>query len=72
VLNAADEVAVEAFLGQSIGFEDIARINRKVLERRPGLDHSVADLLRADELARKLAQAEIDALGRTPRPQETR
>jgi 1-deoxy-D-xylulose-5-phosphate reductoisomerase len=62
VLNAADEVAVEAFLAQEIGFDDIVRINAEVLARRPGLDRSVTELLRADAHARELARAEIRAL----------
>jgi len=63
VLNAADEVAVEAFLQGEIGFPDIARINRRVLDRRPGLCGSVADLLRADRLARTCAREEVEGLG---------
>jgi 1-deoxy-D-xylulose-5-phosphate reductoisomerase len=64
VLNASDEVAVEAFLAGGIGFQDIHRINRSVLEHRPGLDGSVAELLRADAVARDLARAEVRAAAR--------
>ncbi len=71
VLNAADEVAVAAFLAGEIGFQDIARVNRRVLERRPGLDHSVEALLRADARARELARSEVDDL-RGPRPPHLR
>jgi 1-deoxy-D-xylulose-5-phosphate reductoisomerase len=63
VLNAADEVAVEAFLNLEIALHDIPRINRRVLDRRPGLDESVEDLLRADLLARGWAHEEVRALG---------
>jgi 1-deoxy-D-xylulose-5-phosphate reductoisomerase len=65
VLNAADEVAVEAFLDGAIAFGDIVRVNESVLARRPGMDQSVADLLRADALARELARGEIRALAAT-------
>ena len=40
VLNASDEIAVEAFLKSRIRFDDISRINRRVLDQRPGLDES--------------------------------
>jgi 1-deoxy-D-xylulose 5-phosphate reductoisomerase len=63
VLNAADEVAVEAFLNLEIALHDIPRINRLVLDRRPGLDGTVEDLLRADTLARTWAREEVRALG---------
>lgn len=61
-LNAADEEAVAAFRSGRIGFQDIARINRSVLERRPRLSGSVDALLRADQRARELARAEIARL----------
>lgn len=60
VLNAADEVAVEAFLAGRIGFQEIARVNRRVLEARPGLDQDIPSLLRTDEHARELARAEVE------------
>jgi 1-deoxy-D-xylulose-5-phosphate reductoisomerase len=62
VLNAADEVAVAAFLEGRIGFQDIVRVNRRVLESRPGLSQDVDALLRADARARELARDEVDAL----------
>jgi len=62
VLNAADEVAVEAFLGARIAFDDIPRINRRVLDRRPGLDGTVDGLLESDARARSLARDEIQLL----------
>jgi 1-deoxy-D-xylulose-5-phosphate reductoisomerase len=62
VLNAADEIAVEAFLKNEIAFPDIPRINRSVLERRPGLDASIDELLRADVASRDLAREEVRAL----------
>jgi len=62
VVNAADEVAVEAFLREDIRFEDIVRLNQRVLARRPGLDQSIDELLRADSAARAMAHDEIAAL----------
>jgi 1-deoxy-D-xylulose-5-phosphate reductoisomerase len=59
VLNAADEVAVESFLNSEISLADIARVNARVLERRPGLARGIDDLLRADGRARELAREEI-------------
>ncbi len=65
VLNAADEVAVEAFLAGDIAFLDIPRINRSVLEQRGGLDGDVAALLRSDTLARQQARAAVAACRRS-------
>lgn len=65
-LNAADEEAVLAFRSGQIGFQDIARVNRSVLERRPRLSGSVDALLAADLRARELARAEIARLARVP------
>jgi 1-deoxy-D-xylulose-5-phosphate reductoisomerase len=59
VLNAADEIAVEAFLRGEIGFQDIPRINRSVLDQRPGHDGDIESLLRSDRIARDLARAEV-------------
>jgi len=62
VLNAADEVAVDAFLERRIAFPDITRVNREVLNDRPGLDRDVAQLLQADGKARELARGRVEAL----------
>jgi 1-deoxy-D-xylulose-5-phosphate reductoisomerase len=59
VLNAADEIAVQAFLERRIAFPEITRVSRSVLERRPALSGSIDELLRADSLARDLARAEV-------------
>jgi len=59
-LNAADEEAVEAFRRGRIGFQDIARINRSVVERRPKNSGSIDALLASDRRARELARAEIE------------
>jgi len=62
VLNAADEVAVEAFLNLEIALPDITRVNRRVLDRRPGLDGTLEQILEADHLARTFAREEVRAL----------
>jgi 1-deoxy-D-xylulose-5-phosphate reductoisomerase len=69
-LNAADEVAVAAFLEGRIGFQDIARVNRSVLEQRtplpPDRTDDVPALLAADARARQLAASEVDRLAARP------
>jgi 1-deoxy-D-xylulose-5-phosphate reductoisomerase len=59
-LNAADEVAVAAFLERKLAFGEISRVIGKVLERMPrgGLG-SIGDVLAADGEARRLAREEI-------------
>jgi 1-deoxy-D-xylulose-5-phosphate reductoisomerase len=56
VMNAANEVAVAAFLGRRIGFLDIARIVERTME---GVAHqqlnSIDDVLAMDGLARRFA-----------------
>jgi len=66
VLNAADEEAVAAFRSGRIGFQDIARVNRSVLERRPRQHGSLDALLAADQVGRELARAEISRRARVP------
>ena len=61
VLNASDEVAVQAFLDARIQFTDINRINASVLDRRPGLSSSLEELLAADRIARELAREQVAA-----------
>jgi 1-deoxy-D-xylulose-5-phosphate reductoisomerase len=56
VLNAADEVAVAAFLAGELDFPGIHRVNAGVLDQRAGLAGSVDELLEADRLARDLAR----------------
>ncbi|MCH8552325.1 MAG: 1-deoxy-D-xylulose-5-phosphate reductoisomerase [Natronospirillum sp.] len=63
VLNAANEVAVEAFLAGQIGFLDIPRINEAVLDRVPsGELTDLAALLALDQRARTEARTLIDTL----------
>ena len=59
-LNAADEVAVAAFLEGSIGFNDIPRIIEDVLaETHAGKLESIAKVLEADAEARRLAKQRV-------------
>ncbi len=60
VLNAANEIAVAAFLDKHIAFLDIAKIIDAVLNQLPVLPVTcLADVLHADELARRAATAQI-------------
>ena len=58
VMNAANEVAVGAFLNRRIGFSDIVRIVEKVVEISP-LDpvSTIQDVIAADGEARKTAES---------------
>lgn len=57
VLNAANEVAVDAFLREKIPFLRIPEVVQAVLERVPNeAPQSVDDVLRADGQARRLAE----------------
>ena len=59
-LNAADEVAVAAFLEGSIGFNDIPRIIEDVLAgTHAGKLESIAKVLEADAEARSLAKQRV-------------
>ena len=62
-LNAADEVAVAAFLDGSIAFDQIPRIIRDVL-KETGSTHpeSIRDVLLMDAEARRLARERIENL----------
>jgi 1-deoxy-D-xylulose-5-phosphate reductoisomerase len=52
-LNAANEVAVKAFLDGSIGFGDIARINRAVLSDHEPLPFpNIEQTIKADNASR--------------------
>ncbi|MEZ4600475.1 MAG: 1-deoxy-D-xylulose-5-phosphate reductoisomerase [Syntrophotaleaceae bacterium] len=60
VLNAANEIAVEAFLEDQIGFLDIAQVLLKVLERHnPRKLEHIDDALRADLWGREEARRVI-------------
>jgi 1-deoxy-D-xylulose-5-phosphate reductoisomerase len=56
VLNAANEVAVHAFLEERIGFQDIPRIIRRAMRRHHVVMHpGLEDILEADRWARRTA-----------------
>jgi len=64
ILNAADEVAVAAFLGGKLRFPAIARVVEATLNRMPFREPaSVAEILEIDGEARRRAQETIDANG---------
>jgi len=57
-LNAADEIAVAAFLEEKIGFDDIPRIIEEVMAATPaGHLESIQAVLKLDTEARQLASA---------------
>jgi 1-deoxy-D-xylulose-5-phosphate reductoisomerase len=61
VLNAANEVAVAAFLDGRLRFDRIAQLNAHTLEAvLPGAVASVADLLDLDAQARRCAEAAVE------------
>ncbi len=65
VLNAANEVAVDAFLHQRIGFQDIYRVNRATLDQASFCTpRCLEDLLALDQQARFWAGAQMTALMR--------
>jgi 1-deoxy-D-xylulose-5-phosphate reductoisomerase len=56
-LNAADEIAVEAFLDRRIGFNGIPRTIEEVLSRTPeSHPETIAEVLRVDEQSRARAR----------------
>ncbi len=62
-LNAADEVAVAAFLEGAIRFNDIPRIIEDVLSRtNAGSLESIGSVLKADAEARRCAQEQVAVL----------
>jgi 1-deoxy-D-xylulose-5-phosphate reductoisomerase len=59
-LNAADEVAIEAFLARRLPFLGIARVIERVLESVPRTPlRSIGDVLAADAEARRLTREAI-------------
>jgi 1-deoxy-D-xylulose-5-phosphate reductoisomerase len=60
-LNAADEVAVAAFLERRLPFLGIAAVIERVLQRMPRSTlHGIGDVLAADSEARRIAREEIE------------
>ena len=57
ILNAANEIAVAAFLDRKMAFLDISRLIEKVMAQLPsGPEGSLADVLDADAHARRVAR----------------
>ncbi|MCS0587648.1 1-deoxy-D-xylulose-5-phosphate reductoisomerase [Massilia norwichensis] len=66
LLNAANEVAVQAFLDRRIGFRDIDRVVRRVMdEEAHGAASSIEAVLAQDAQARLAAGRIVDGLART-------
>jgi 1-deoxy-D-xylulose-5-phosphate reductoisomerase len=71
-LNAADEVAVAAFLEGSIAFDEIPRIiEDAVSASNSGKLGSIQEVLQADSEARRYAQERVGTLSGTERPRAT-
>ncbi|MDZ4396196.1 MAG: 1-deoxy-D-xylulose-5-phosphate reductoisomerase, partial [Hydrogenophaga sp.] len=65
VLNAANEVAVAAFLDQRLRFDQIHAINDATLQALiPSNPNDLSDLLAIDQQARRLAQTQVERLSR--------
>lgn len=65
ILNAANEVAVAAFLAGRIGFMDIPALVEAVLEAVPNAPlGSIEDVIQTDAEARRAAEARTATLGR--------
>ena len=55
-MNAADELAVEAFVGHRLRFVDIPRVIEKVMKQAPRTRlNSFGDILEADKEVRRCA-----------------
>jgi len=62
-LNAADEIAVAAFLERRLSFPGIAEVIESVLERTPRAKfENISDVLAADAEARRMAKEEVARL----------
>ena len=71
-LNAADEVAVAAFLGGCIAFDEIPRIiENAVSASNSGKLGSIQEVLQADSEARRYAQEQLGRVSLTGRPRAT-
>ena len=62
VLNAADEIAAQAFLDGQIAFLDIAKVNRSQLDQRLGRAKSIQELLAVDLATRASTTEELAQL----------
>jgi 1-deoxy-D-xylulose-5-phosphate reductoisomerase len=60
-LNAADEIAVEAFLNGRISFPAIAEVVRETLERVPAQElRSIAEVMEIDNRSRRAARSVVE------------
>ena len=63
LLNAANEIAVQAFLDRRIGFRDIDRVVRRVMDENPhGAASSIEAVMAQDARARDAAGRIVHAL----------
>src|ERR1700730_17171294 len=68
-LNAADEVAVEAFLRQEISFPSIASVVQETLDRMPNrTPASVPEVLEVDEQSRTVARNVVREFSQSSNP----
>ena len=68
-LNAADEVAVSAFLDGNIRFVEIPELIEQVVSETPvGKLESIKEVLRVDQAARASARERVARLGRSAVP----
>jgi 1-deoxy-D-xylulose-5-phosphate reductoisomerase len=73
-LNAADEVAVAAFLDGEIGFDEIPRLIEDVLSAtKTGKMESIKQVLATDLEARRATRERVDQIhrGTSPMPRTT-
>jgi 1-deoxy-D-xylulose-5-phosphate reductoisomerase len=69
-LNAADEIAVEAFLREQISFPSIAAVVEETLQRVPNREPgSVHEVLEIDELSRSVARQIVHEKAQTAKAQ---
>jgi 1-deoxy-D-xylulose-5-phosphate reductoisomerase len=65
LLNAANEIAVDAFLNEAIGFRDIDRVVRRVMDENPhGAAHDIDAVMAQDARARGAASRIVAAIAR--------
>ena len=63
-LNAANEIAVDAFLNKVLGFTNIAKVIEKTLENIKSMTpNNLHDILQADSEARTVATEWVNRLG---------
>jgi 1-deoxy-D-xylulose-5-phosphate reductoisomerase len=73
ILNAANEVAVHAFLNGRLRFSEIAEVIARTLDAVPaGRVHAFETLYRADREAREAARQVVEQAGQRPAVHERR